>query len=130
MLEQNTGMIVMDSLTVNNIKDAIPEVLHGCSTWLNWMTFDTKSGKTVAPYKSPIAPSGIYPASYNEQSNWVSLEDAIKRASTETDVLVGISLTDQGLKVGDSFLFCFDFDGLPFAAFSLVGLLCVATPID
>jgi hypothetical protein len=101
----------MDSPTVNNIKDATPEVLHGCNTWLNWMTFDTRSGKTVAPYKSPITPHGNYPASYNEPSNWVSLEDAIKRASTENGVQVGISLTDQGLKIGDSYLWCLDFDG-------------------
>ncbi len=101
----------MDSLTVNNLKDAIPKALHGCNTWLNWMTFDKRQGKAVAPYKSPIAPNDNYATSYNDAANWVSLDNAIKRASAAAGVQVGISLTDQGLKVGDNFLWCFDFDG-------------------
>lgn len=101
----------MDSLTVNNIKDAIPEVLHGCNTWLNWMSFDKRHGEAVSPYKSPIAPNGKHPAGYNDAANWISLDEAIKRASNKEGVQVGISLTDQGLKIGDSYLWCLDFDG-------------------
>jgi hypothetical protein len=101
----------MDSLTVNNIRDAIPEVLHGCNTWLNWMSFDKRHGEAVSPYKSPIAPNGKHPAGYNDAANWISLDEAIKRASNKEGVQVGISLTDQGLKIGDSYLWCLDFDG-------------------
>lgn len=106
----------MDSPNVYKIKDVTPEVLHGCSTWLNWMTFDTRGGTKVAPYKSPIAPNGKYPTSYNESANWVSLEAAIARTNSEEGVQVGISLTDQGLKIGGSYLWCLDFDG-----FSAIG---------
>jgi hypothetical protein len=101
----------MDSLTVNNIKDAIPEVLHGCNTWLNWMTFDKRHGKAVPPYKSAIPKNGRFTVDPLSSANWVSLDAAIARANSEEGVQVGISLTDQGLKIGDSHLWSLDFDG-------------------
>lgn len=102
----------MNATTINNLmKDELPEVLHRCSTWLNWMTFDKRHGKTVAPYKSAIPKGGKFTVDPLSPANWVSLDEAIKRANTEEGVHVGISLTDQGLKIDDSYLWCLDFDG-------------------
>ena len=102
----------MNAMIMNNLmKEAIPEALRRCSTWLNWMTFDTRSGKAVSPYKSPITPRAKHPTSYNDPSNWLTLDDAIARANAEDGVYVGISLTDQGLKIDGGYLWCLDLDG-------------------
>lgn len=102
----------MDSIATNNlIKDEIPEAMHACRTWLNWMLFDKKRGEKVHPYKSAIPINGKFTVDPLSQANWVSLEEAIKRANADVDIQVGISLTRHGLRIGDSYLWCFDFDG-------------------
>jgi hypothetical protein len=101
----------MESPTVNNIKDALPDAFRGCNTWLNWMTFDKKGGKDVKPYKSAIPKNGKYTVDPHKPSNWASLDDAITRANADEGVQVGISLTPDGLKINDSYLWCLDFDG-------------------
>lgn len=84
-------------------KDLFPPKLHGCSTWLNWKYKDDGA-------KSPINAQGGT-RGYDNKTIWLSLDDAIKRANANDDVQVGISLKPDGLKIGDSYLWCFDFDG-------------------
>jgi hypothetical protein len=92
-------------------KDLFPQELHKCTTWLNWMVFDTKHGKKVKPYKSAIPKNGKYTVDPHNPSIWASLDEAIIRANADEGVQVGISLTLEGLKINDSFLWCLDFDG-------------------
>lgn len=84
-------------------KDLFPEELHECKTWLNWKPLPSGA-------KSPINAWGKA-TGYNDETIWVSLDDAITRANVEEGVQVGISLTLDGLKKNDSYLWCFDFDG-------------------
>jgi hypothetical protein len=84
-------------------KNLFPKELHGCKTWLNWKPLPSGA-------KSPINTRGNA-TGYNDETIWVSLENAIKRANAEGGVQVGISLTPDGLKINDSYLWCFDFDG-------------------
>lgn len=108
----NTIGIVMDSIAKKKlIKDEIPEAMHACRTWLNWMVFDKKRGEKVQPYKSAIPKNGKFTVDPLSEANWVSLDEAIKRANADSDVQVGISLTRDGLRISDSYLWCFDFDG-------------------
>jgi hypothetical protein len=84
-------------------KDSFPKELNGCKAWLNWKSLPSGA-------KSPINAWGKA-TGYNDETIWVSLDDAIKRANAENEVQVGISLTPDGLKINDSYLWCFDFDG-------------------
>jgi hypothetical protein len=84
-------------------KDIFPEELHSCTTWLNWKYLSNGN-------KSPINARGKA-TRYDDKTIWVSLHDTINRANADNELQIGISLTPQGLRIGDGFLWCFDFDG-------------------
>jgi len=84
-------------------KELFPLALRGCDAWINWKYLPSGN-------KSPINVKGKA-AGYNNEASWLSLDDAITRANADSDVQVGISLTPEGLKISDRYLWCFDFDG-------------------
>ncbi len=84
-------------------KELFPLALRGCGTWINWKYLPNGN-------KSPINVQGKA-TGYNNEASWLSLDDALTRANADDDVQVGISLTTEGLKISDRYLWCFDFDG-------------------
>ena len=84
-------------------KELFPLALRGCRAWINWKYLPNGN-------KSPINVQGKA-TGYNNEASWLSLDDALTRANADDDVQVGISLTTEGLKISDRYLWCFDFDG-------------------
>lgn len=82
--------------------DDLPIELVSGNHWLNWKDFDGR--------KSPVGAQG-YRKGYNDPSTWVPLDNAINRARCDNKLHVGLTLKQDGLQIGDGWLWCLDFDG-------------------
>lgn len=82
--------------------DDLPIELVSGNHWLNWKDF--------AGRKSPLD-AQEYRKGYNDSSTWVPLDTAINRARGDNKLHVGLTLKQDGLQIGDGWLWCLDFDG-------------------
>lgn len=82
---------------------SIPSDLHALCSWINWTLLPNGNKSPVDRYGKAVG--------YNNTDAWLPMMDAIQNVRNNPMLQLGISLTHNGLKVGDWYLWCLDLDG-------------------
>ena len=93
------NIVMQTNIEMRYFSAVIPAELQAQSTWL--MHRD----------KKPVDLTGLYNKPYDDKSIWMRMNSALALAERK-GLAVGISLTEDGLKVcDDHYVHCFDLDG-------------------